>query len=88
MEVQPSAYGETGRHTAILSEGVKGLDYVLSYLEVYFELLLTIPDLDWLREARSYSLPNESKVLMPRLSPASFTLTSQLAQLMLHLMAP
>jgi len=44
-------------------------DYELNYVEVCYEPLPQPPALSWLREPRSYSLPKESRVLRPRLSP-------------------
>jgi hypothetical protein len=57
--------GDTMAFTAKVTKS----DYVLNYVEVYFEPLPKAPELEWLREARSYSLPNESRVLLPKLIP-------------------
>jgi uncharacterized protein YkwD len=46
--------------------------YVLKAIEVFYEPLPKVPDLDWLRETRSYSLPNESQILKPILPPPYF----------------
>jgi len=43
--------------------------YTVKTIEVFYEPLPAPPDLSWLRQSRSYSLPNESQVLRPKLSP-------------------
>lgn len=43
-------------------------DSVLNHVEVFYEPLPTAPELSWLRESRSYSLPKESRVLRPKVS--------------------
>jgi uncharacterized protein YkwD len=44
-------------------------EHRLHHVEVFYEPLPTRPELSWLRQARSYSLPNESKVLRPKIPP-------------------
>ena len=44
-------------------------DYILNHIEVFYEPLPKTPELDWLRESRSYSLPDESRVLRPKAPP-------------------
>ena len=44
-------------------------DYRLHHVEVCYEPLPTRPELSWLRQPRSYGLPNESKVLRPKIPP-------------------
>jgi hypothetical protein len=41
----------------------------LDQIEIFYEPLPQPPELSWLREPRSYSLPNESRVLLPKVSP-------------------
>lgn len=43
--------------------------YELNHIEVYYEPLPEVPDLDWLRASRSYSLPKESQILRPKITP-------------------
>jgi hypothetical protein len=43
--------------------------YSLHHVEVFYEPLPTRPELSWLQQARSYSLPNESRVLRPKIPP-------------------
>ena len=44
-------------------------DHSLNYVEVFYEPLPKSPELSWLKEARSYELPTESKVLRPKVMP-------------------
>ena len=43
--------------------------YYLNHIEVFYEPLPKAPEISWLRQPRSYSLPNEWKVLRPKVSP-------------------
>ena len=43
--------------------------YSLNSVEIHYEPLPVAPDLEWLRQARSYSLPAESRILLPKLAP-------------------
>ena len=44
-------------------------NYVLNHVEVFYEPLPQPPELSWLRQFRPYSLPNESRMLWPKLLP-------------------
>jgi len=44
-------------------------EYILNNVEVCYESLPKPPELSWLREARSYSLPFDSQMLRPKLTP-------------------
>jgi uncharacterized protein YkwD len=44
-------------------------EYLFNSVEVFYEPLPTPPDASWLSEARSYSLPDESRLLRPKLPP-------------------
>lgn len=44
-------------------------DHQLNNLEVFYEPLPQPPELSWLRQSRPYALPQESKVLRPKLLP-------------------
>lgn len=44
-------------------------DYSLNHVEVFYEPMPKPPEMSWLRQSRSYSLPNESRVLRPRVPP-------------------
>lgn len=43
--------------------------YYLNHVEVFYEPLPAAPELGWLRDSRSYSLPSESLVLRPKVPP-------------------
>ena len=43
--------------------------YYLNHIEVFYEPLPKPPELSWLRQARSYELPHDSKVLRPKVPP-------------------
>ena len=45
--------------------------YYLNHIEVFYEPLPKPPELSWLRQPRSYALPNESRVLRPK-EPAPY----------------
>jgi uncharacterized protein YkwD len=49
-------------------------DYLFNNIEVFYEPLPTRPELEWLRQPRSYALPKDSRVLRPRVPPP-FTYT-------------
>ncbi len=44
-------------------------EYLFNSLEVFYEPLPQPPELSWLNEPRGYSLPDESRVLRPKLPP-------------------
>jgi len=44
-------------------------NYLLNTIEVFYEPLPKTPELEWLREPRSYALPDESQVLRPIIPP-------------------
>ena len=44
-------------------------EYLFNTIEVFYEPLPTRPELEWLRQPRSYALPKESRVLRPRVQP-------------------
>ena len=43
--------------------------YYLNTVEVFYEQLPVPPEMSWLRQPRSYGLPNESQVLRPKPPP-------------------
>ena len=43
--------------------------YFLNHVEVFYEPLPKAPELSWLRQPRSYGLPDESRVLRPKVPP-------------------
>jgi uncharacterized protein YkwD len=44
-------------------------DYTLNSIEVFYETIPAARELSWLREARPYALPEESKLLRPKVAP-------------------
>jgi hypothetical protein len=52
--------------------------YLLNAIEVFYEPLPTPPELSWLRQRRSYGLPDESKLLKPIL-PAPYLYADKVA---------
>lgn len=44
-------------------------EYTLNHVEVCYEPLPTRPEMSWLRQGRSYSLPDESQALRPKVPP-------------------
>lgn len=44
-------------------------DHILNHVEIFYEPLPMQPELIWLRQPRSYSLPDESRMLWPKLLP-------------------
>lgn len=44
-------------------------EHTLNHVEVFYEPLPKPPEMDWLRQARSYSLPDHSRVLRPKVTP-------------------
>jgi len=44
-------------------------DYVLNHIEVFYEPPPKPPELSWLRDARSYGLPDRAKALRPKVMP-------------------
>ena len=69
VEVEPMKRNAKPGDTVSFSARVTSSEYALNYVEVYFEPAPVTPELTWLREPRSYSLPDESKVLLPKLPP-------------------
>jgi len=43
--------------------------YLFNNIEVFYEPLPTRPEMEWLRQPRSYALPNDSRSLRPRVPP-------------------
>ena len=44
-------------------------DHVLNNLELFYEPLPKAPELSWLRQTRAYALPQDSRVLRPKVLP-------------------
>jgi hypothetical protein len=69
VEFKPTKLVAQPRETIEVAGKLIKLDVSLSTIEVFYEPLPTIPTLDWLRHPRGYSLPDESRVLVPKLEP-------------------
>jgi uncharacterized protein YkwD len=55
--------------TITFSGKILNSDHLLNNIEVFYEPLPSPPELSWLRQPRSYSLPADSRTLRPRLLP-------------------
>lgn len=55
--------------TITFSGKVLNSDHMFNNIAVFYEPLPSAPELTWLRQPRSYSLPSESRTLRPRLLP-------------------
>ena len=69
VEVRPIKQAAKPGAQLPLSGKIMSPRYSLHHVEIFYEPLPTRPEMSWLRQARSYSLPNESKVLRPRVPP-------------------
>jgi hypothetical protein len=69
IELNPITRKARPRETFQLSGRLLNSNYWLSNIEVFYEALPSPPDPEWLRQPRSYSLPNDSVVLAPKLAP-------------------
>jgi uncharacterized protein YkwD len=65
VELSPISRIAKPQATVILSGQLLKSSNLLNVIEVFYEPLPTPPELGWLRELRSYSLPDESRVLRP-----------------------
>src|SRR4030095_1253784 len=72
VELEPVSQKAKPGDRFTLAGKLLNLDHTLSGVEVFYEPLPTEPELNWLRQPRSYSLPHESVVLRPVL-PAPLT---------------
>lgn len=69
VEVVPvQRRGKPGDYISFAARILKP-EYLLNSVEVFYEPTPQPPVLSWLRESRSYSLPKESRRLLPKLPP-------------------
>lgn len=69
VDVKPIAR-DTRPNSAVLFAGkILRRDHTLNSVEIFYEPLAKPPELSWLREARSYGLPEQSKALRPKVMP-------------------
>ena len=69
VEVKPVARDAKPGSQVIFAAKMLNRDHALSQIEVLYEPLPKRPEMSWLREPRSYGLPDESKVLRPKVAP-------------------
>ena len=67
IDVKSTKHNARPKETLQFSGRLLNLNYWLNTIEVFYEPLPSAPDLEWLRQPRSYSLPDESVVLRPKL---------------------
>ena len=72
VEMDPVPRTAKSQTTVQLSGKLLKYSNRLSVIEVFYEPLPSPPEMSWLRQARSYSLPDESRVLRPLL-PQPYT---------------
>ena len=69
LEVEPiRRYAKPGDQITFTAKMPKQ-GYYLNHVEVFYEPMPKAPELSWLRQARSYALPNESRMLRPKVPP-------------------
>jgi len=68
VDVKPTVH-EAKPGASVSFSGKLPRGYALNHVEVYYESLPVAPDLEWLRALRSYGLPNESRMLRPKVPP-------------------
>ena len=71
VEVKPLVRLEKPGRTINFAAKMLKREHILNYIEVFYEPLPTVPELSWLRQPHSYSLPLEGRVLRPK-APAPF----------------
>lgn len=69
VEVKPLVRAMKPGSQFVFAAKMLNREHTLNNVEVFYEPLPAAPELTWLREPRSYALPNESKVLRPRVAP-------------------
>lgn len=69
IEVEPISRKAKPGDTLFFTARLPREGFFLNTVEVFYEPLPKAPELSWLREPRSYGLPNESRVLRPIVPP-------------------
>ena len=67
VEVDPIPRQAKPKASVSLSGKILKQKYVLTGADVYYEPLPTPPSIEWLREPRSYGMPEVNEKLLPRL---------------------
>src|SRR6185369_12017119 len=66
IEVKPLARVMKPGDSFVFSARMLKREHTLNHIEIFYEPLPKPPELDWLRVARSYSLPDQSRALRPK----------------------
>lgn len=69
LEVKPVPREATPKSEILFAAKMLKRDHTLNHVEVCYEPLPKPPDMSWLREARSYAMPEPSRVLRPKVMP-------------------
>ena len=69
VEVKPLPRVKKPGDTVVFMARLLKREHTLNQVEVFYEPLPKPPEMEWLREARSYSLPDHSRVLRPKVPP-------------------
>lgn len=69
VELKPMNQNARVGQTLTVAGRLLNPKHFLQEIEVFYEPLPTIPELDWLRQPRPYSFPSESKAMLPKIPP-------------------
>lgn len=69
LEVKPVPREAAPKSEFVFAAKMLNRDHTLNHVEVCYERLPKPPELSWLREARSYGLPEPAKILRPKVLP-------------------
>lgn len=69
LEVKAVPREANPRSQVVFAAKMLKRDHTLNHVEVLYEPLPKPPEMSWLREPRSYGLPDDSKVLRPKVAP-------------------
>ncbi len=69
VEVEPISRTAKPGQQIFFSGRLVNREHVINNVEVFYEPIPKPPELSWLRQPRSYSLPDESKTLRPKVPP-------------------
>ena len=69
VEVEPMSRAAKPGQQIFFGGKMLQREVVVNNVEVFYEPIPKPPELSWLRQLRSYSLPNESQVLRPKVPP-------------------
>lgn len=69
VEVKPIARDAKLKSEVLFAGRILKRDLTLNSVEIFYEPFTKPPELSWLREPRSYGLPEQSKALRPKVMP-------------------